>query len=101
MFVRDFCTIAPGHLGVSVGGRSRSSEESVQISNECKNLECHDHYYHDVSNLPSPKRQCSMLLSQKASLLFKTGQERTLRPKLHGYTGCKRTCSVEQAVSCI
>ena len=24
-----------------------------------------------------------------------------LRPKLHGYTGCKRTCSVEQAVSCI
>ena len=23
------------------------------------------------------------------------------RPKLHGYTGCKRTCSVEQAVSCI
>ena len=23
-----------------------------------------------------------------------------LRPKLHGYTGCKRTCSVEQAVSC-
>ena len=25
----------------------------------------------------------------------------TVRPKLHGYTGCKRTCSVEQAVSCI
>ena len=24
-----------------------------------------------------------------------------LRPKLHSYTGCKRTCSVEQAVLCI
>ena len=24
-----------------------------------------------------------------------------VRPKLHGYTGCKRTCAVEQAVSCI
>ena len=23
------------------------------------------------------------------------------RPKIHGYTGCKRTCAVEQAVSCI
>ena len=26
---------------------------------------------------------------------------RTLRPKLQGYTGCKRTCAVEQSVSCI
>ena len=26
---------------------------------------------------------------------------RLVRPKLQGYTGCKRTCSVEQAVSCI
>ena len=25
----------------------------------------------------------------------------TIRPKIHGYTGCKRTCAAAQAVSCI
>ena len=32
---------------------------------------------------------------------LKLGSPQPVRPKLHGYTWCKRTCSVEEAVSCI
>ena len=45
-----------------------------------------------------------MLVSKKISAQVATmpdGWGNRVRLKLHGYTRCKRTCYVEQAVSCI
>ena len=38
---------------------------------------------------------------QRAYPQMRTWAWSELRPKIHGYTECKGTCDVEQAVSCI